>query len=86
VDSLSAYGRARAKFIPKVACLRHGVSRRHEHLYMRLKRWRKAPAFNRMARVSIHAFRSIDEVPLEWCFQPAVKLDFRVDARGRNFR
>ena len=34
---------------------------------------------------------TIDEVPLEWCFQPAVKLDFRhlpdgcvVGARGRG--
>ena len=33
------------KFIPKVACLRHGVSRRHEHLYVRLKRWRKSAGF-----------------------------------------
>ena len=25
---------------------------------------------------------TIDEVPLEWCFQPGVKLDFR-DMAGR---
>ena len=34
VESLSAYGRARAKIHSESRpCMRHGVSRRHEHLY-----------------------------------------------------
>src|SRR5579862_1379740 len=39
--------------------------------------WHYHPTMNRGQRSS-----TIDEVPLEWCFQPGVKLDFRHLADG----
>src|SRR5580698_1489871 len=39
--------------------------------------WHYHPTMNRGERAA-----TIDEVPLEWCFQPGVKLDFRHFADG----